>query len=150
MMKVSSEARVVADDMHSHYLRANSMPWEKTRFPGIEVKTLLFDPKTGLATTLMRMQPGATVPDHEHVLIEQTFVIEGKLVDIEGPDVGLEVGPGEFVWRPAGHRHTAQCPDGGIMLAIFQVPNKFFERDGRVIDSSGKDWKEMWGHTGAG
>ena len=98
----------------------------------------------------MRMQPGAIVPDHEHVLIEQTYVIEGKLVDVEGPDVGLEVGPGEFVWRPAGHRHTAACPTGGIMLAIFQVPNKFFGRDGKVTDATGKDWQEAWGHTGAG
>jgi hypothetical protein len=36
------------------------------------------------------------------------------------------------------------------MLAIFQVPNKFFEKDGRVIDASGQDWDEAWGHTGKG
>jgi hypothetical protein len=35
-----------------------------------------------------------------------------------------------------------------LMLAIFQVPNKFFEKDGRVIDSAGQDWDEAWGHTG--
>jgi hypothetical protein len=34
------------------------------------------------------------------------------------------------------------------MLAIFQVPNKFFEADGRVVDASGQDWDETWGHTG--
>jgi hypothetical protein len=31
------------------------MPWQKLRFPGCEMKTLLFDPKSGLATMLMRM-----------------------------------------------------------------------------------------------
>ena len=65
------------------------------------MKTLLFDPKSGLATMLMKMAPGAVLPDHEHVLIEQTYVLEGSLVDKEGPDAGIEVGPGEFVWRPA-------------------------------------------------
>jgi len=34
------------------------------------------------------------------------------------------------------------------MLAIFQVPNKFFEADGRVIDANGHDWDETRGHTG--
>jgi hypothetical protein len=34
------------------------------------------------------------------------------------------------------------------MLAIFQVPNKFFEADGRVVDAAGQDWDEAWGHTG--
>ena len=63
------------------------------------------------------------------------------------PDAGLEIGPGEFVWRPAGSRHVAWCPEGGLMLAIFQVPNKFFEADGRVVDAAGQDWDETWGHT---
>lgn len=31
------------------------------------------------------------------------------------------------------------------MLAIFQVPNKFFEADGRVVDASGEDWDAAWG-----
>jgi anti-sigma factor ChrR (cupin superfamily) len=46
----------------------------------------------------------ARAPDHEHVRIEQTHVIEGKLVDKEGAATGLSVGPGEFVWREAGSR----------------------------------------------
>jgi len=136
----------VADALRSHIVRAADLPWQKTRFPGCESKTLLFDPKSGLATVLMRMAPGAVLPDHEHALIEQTWVLEGKLVDKEGPDAGLEVGPGEFVWRPAGSRHVAWCPDGGLMIAIFQIPNKFFERDGSVTDVNGKDWQSAWGH----
>ena len=67
------------------------------------------------------------LPDHEHVLIEQTYVIEGSLVDKEGPDAGIEVGPGEFVWRPAGSRHVAWSAEGRLFIAMFQIPNKFFE-----------------------
>src|SRR5712672_4427140 len=124
-------------DTHSHVVRPESMEWQKTRFPGCEAKTLLFDKKTGLMTALMRFAPGAVLPDHEHVLIEQTYVLEGSLVDKEGPDAGLEIGPGEFVWRPAGSRHEAWCPKGGTMIAMFQVPNKFFEKDGKVTDAGG-------------
>jgi anti-sigma factor ChrR (cupin superfamily) len=132
-------------DPRSHHVRPADMEWQKTRFAGFEVKTLLFDPGTGLVTALMRCAPGATLPDHEHVRIEQTYMIEGRLVDKDGLDAGLEVGPGEFVWREAGSRHSAWTPDGGLMLAMFQIPNKFYERDGRVTDASGQDWESVWG-----
>ena len=137
-------------DTHSHLVRPDSMEWQKTRFPGCEAKTLLFDRKTGLMTALMRFAPGAVLPDHEHVNIEQTYVLEGSLVDKEGPAQGIECKAGEFIWREEGSRHVAWCPQGGLMLAIFQVPNKFFEADGRVIDAAGEDWDAAWGHTRKG
>ena len=130
---------------HSHIVRPAEMEWQKTRFPGCEAKTLLFDAQTGLVTALMRFAPGAVLPDHEHVKIEQTYVLEGTLVDREGPAAGLEVGPGEYVWREPGSRHVAWCPEGGLMLAMFQIPNKFYERDGRVTDANGEDWERLWG-----
>lgn len=132
------------DDLRSHHLKPVDMPWQKTRFAGCEMKPLMVEPKTGLATLLIRMAPGAVLPDHEHVLIEQTYVLDGSLVDKEGPDAGIEVKAGEFVWRPAGSRHTAWSPKGGTFIAIFQIPNKFFEKDGRVLDPAGKDWNEAW------
>ena len=143
MDAVTAKARTA--DQHSHVVRPADMEWQKTRFPGCEAKTLLFDRATGLVTALMRFAPGAVLPDHEHVKIEQTYVLEGRLVDREGAAAGLEVGPGEFVWREAGSRHVAWCPDGGLMLAMFQVPNKFYEADGRVTDATGADWDSVWG-----
>jgi len=132
---------------HSHLVRRAAMEWKQTRFPGCEVKGLLYDKETGLVTALLRLAPGAILPDHQHVKIEQTYVLEGTLVDKEGPAEGLTVGPGEFVWREAKSRHAAWTPEGGLMLAMFQVPNKFFEPDGRVTDISGADWDSLWGHV---
>jgi anti-sigma factor ChrR (cupin superfamily) len=146
MDAVTPQAQKSAET-HSHVVRPANMEWQKTRFPGCEVKTLLFDRATGLVTALMRFAPGAVLPDHEHVKIEQTYVLEGKLVDKEGPAAGLEVNPGEFVWREPGSRHVACTPEGGLMLAMFQIPNKFHERDGRVTDLSGEDWEKIWGHA---
>ena len=53
----------------SRFVDVAALPLEPTRFPGVEAKTLLVDRDTGLATVLMRMTPGAKLPDHEHVLI---------------------------------------------------------------------------------
>ena len=133
--------------MASRVVHANEMEWEPIRYPGCKVKTLMVDPKLGLLTVLLKMEPGAQLPDHEHALMEQTYVLEGRLVDCEGPEKGLEVGPGEFVYRPAGSRHAAYTPEGGLMVAIFQVPNKFFEKDGKVVDLIGNDWGTKWSHV---
>jgi anti-sigma factor ChrR (cupin superfamily) len=128
-------------ELASHFLDVQNMPWEKTKYEGIEQKTLLVDPKTGMLTALMRMAPGAKLPDHEHVRIEQTYVLEGTLLCPEG-----ECKAGQFVWRPAGSRHHAWAgPKGGVFLAMFQVPNKFFQPDGSVTDFLGRDWQQHWG-----
>jgi anti-sigma factor ChrR (cupin superfamily) len=96
----------------------------------------------------MKFDPGAELPDHEHVLVEQTYVISGRLVDKEGDAEGLSVGPGEFVWREPGSRHAAWTPEGGLMIAMFQIPNKFFREDGTVVDQHGRVWDDVWGHIG--
>ena len=146
----TAKAKTSSDDLRSRHIRASEMQWQKTRFEGVEVKTLLFDRNSGLVTVLVKMAPGAVLPDHEHVQIEQTYMLEGMLEDKEGPDAGLAVGAGDFVWRPAGSRHSAWCPEGGLMLAMFQVSNKFYERDGRVTDITGGDWAAIWGGVAQG
>ena len=127
--------------LSSRFVDVERLPWEKTRYPGVETKTLLVDRKSGLLTLLMKMAPGARLPDHEHVEIEQTYVLEGSLLCGEG-----ECKAGEFVWRPASSRHEAWAgPQGGLMLAMFQVPNRFYDADGRETDFLGNDWQKTWG-----
>ena len=124
----------------SRFVDVASLPWTKTAYPGIEAKTLLLDRSSGLLTVLMKMAPNAKLPDHEHVLIEQTWVLEGTLICGEG-----RVTPGNFVWRPAGSRHEAWAgPEGNLAVAMFQLPNKFFQADGREFDFLGRDWNEHW------
>jgi len=130
-------------ELASRFVEVAKVPWKTTLHRGVQVKPLLIERETGLMTMLVKMEPGARLPDHEHVMIEQTYVLEGSLVCGEG-----ECKAGEFVWRPAGSRHEAWGgPQGGLMLAMFQAPNKFFDRDGRVTDFLGNDWQKAWGHA---
>jgi anti-sigma factor ChrR (cupin superfamily) len=129
--------------MASRFVDVATLPWQKTIYPGVEAKTLLLERDSGLLTVLLRMAPGAKLPDHEHVLIEQTWVLEGSLVCGEGT-----CSAGQFVWRPAGSRHEAWAgAEGGLMIAMFQIPNRFYEKDGREIDFLGNDWKASWGEA---
>lgn len=47
---------------HSHVVRPATMEWQKTRFPGCEVKTLLFDRKSGLVTALIEWRRARCFP----------------------------------------------------------------------------------------
>ena len=108
----------------SRYVTVGQLPWKPTPCAGIEMKVLVEDPATGLLTALFRWQPGAELSLHEHVEIEQTFVLEGSLEDEEG-----EVTAGNYVWRPKGNRHTARSPHGALVLSMFLKPNIFLTGD---------------------
>lgn len=110
------------EPLQSRLIEVDKLPWTPTPYDGIDIKVLVSDEETGLMTALFRWQPGAILPDHEHVELEQTYVLEGSLVDADG-----EVTAGNFVWRPAGSRHTARAPGGALVLGFFLKPNKFFE-----------------------
>lgn len=69
------------DAKASRFVDVESLPWEPSQFPGVEFKTLLVDEHSGLLTTLMRMAPGAKLPDHEHMQIEQSYVLECRRRD---------------------------------------------------------------------
>ena len=129
--------------MASRFVDVGALPWTKTAYAGIEAKTLLVDKASGLLTVLLKMAPNARLPDHEHVLIEQTYLLEGSLICGEGT-----VTPGNFVWRPSGSRHEAWAgPQGNLSVAMFQLPNKFFQADGRELDFLGNEWDKAWGEA---
>ena len=106
----------------SRYVNVAELPWKPTRSKGIDVKILMEEPESGLLTALFRWRPGAELSLHEHTEIEQTYVLEGSIVDEEG-----EARAGDYVWRPKGSRHIARSPEGALMIAFFLKPNNFLE-----------------------
>ncbi|WP_341917433.1 cupin domain-containing protein [Polaromonas sp. YR568] len=115
-----AEKPLLPDD--SRYVNVDSLPWKSTPTAGIDMKILLVDEDTGLMTALFRWEPGTVLPRHEHVEIEQTYVLAGSIVDDEG-----EVTVGNYVWRPKGNRHIARSPNGALVLSMFLKPNKFLD-----------------------
>lgn len=115
----------------SRYIDIESLPWKPTLTPGIDMKILMQDKDTGLMTALFRWAPGTALPRHEHVDVEQSYLIAGSLVDEEG-----EVTAGNYVWRPARSRHVARSPNGALVLTFFLRPNVILEGDaqGRTLE----------------
>jgi anti-sigma factor ChrR (cupin superfamily) len=83
-------------------VRGGDSRWVALAAPGVEVRPLL-----GRKTLLVRMQPGAVFPEHEHRQVEQCYMLEGSVTDSDG----VTVYAGDFICMPAGimHRpiHTA-------------------------------------------
>jgi anti-sigma factor ChrR (cupin superfamily) len=113
--------------LESRQVTIEDVPWQPMGFPGVEHKVLIQDKETGLLTSLIRMAPGAVLPPHEHTAIEQTYVLQGSLVDDHGA-----VTAGNYVWRPAGSKHTARAPEGALYIAFFMAPNRFFAESGQT------------------
>ena len=110
---------IVKSTERSTYLDVSKIEWEPTRFPGVFIKRLYEDPR-GSLTTLTKMEPGAALPDHRHVGLEQSYVLEGTLVDEDGACTA-----GNFVWRRPGSVHRAWSPEGCVVLGVFEKPNEF-------------------------
>ena len=91
----------------------------------VVVYVVIIDIASGRSTILFRLAPGAVVPSHAHVGVEQTWVISGSFGDDEGM-----AGPGGYIWRPAGNRHEAYSPDGAVILSLFDAPNDFDDAEG--------------------
>ena len=100
----------------SRFIETESLPWIETS-PGSRMKVIYHDPATGMLTILSKLEPGAGIPPHVHEDLEQTFVLEGSLVDQEG-----ECTAGNFVIRAKGSRHSPVAPNGCTMLVFFLKP----------------------------
>jgi anti-sigma factor ChrR (cupin superfamily) len=100
----------------SRFVDSESLPWIETA-PGNKMKVIYHDPQSGMLTILSQLAPGSGIPAHVHEDLEQTFVLEGSLVDAEG-----ECTAGNFVIRAKGSCHAPTAPDGCTMLVFFLKP----------------------------
>jgi len=106
----------------SRFIETESLPWIETG-PGNKMKVVYHDQATGMLTILSKLEPGSGIPPHVHEDLEQTFVLEGSLVDDEG-----ECTAGNFVIRAKGSRHSPKAPNGCTMLVFFLKPTAALQK----------------------
>ena len=100
----------------SRFIDTDEVPWIETT-PGNKMKVIYHDPASGMLTILSKLDPGCGIPAHVHEDLEQTYVLEGSLLDDEG-----ECTAGNFVIRAKGSRHAPTAPNGCTMLVFFLKP----------------------------
>lgn len=60
-------------------VRKSEGEWAETSDPGVFVKLLFVDKERDTVTTLVRIEPGARIPAHRHLGVEQCLVLEGDM-----------------------------------------------------------------------
>lgn len=104
-------------------VKTASMQWKPlvesgVNTDGISVKPLRTEPATGRARSfLLRFEPGAKYPYHNHPAGEELFVLSGSCV-IEG--AMLEAG--DYLYTAPGSKHAVRTDTGCTLL--FQVPEE--------------------------
>lgn len=96
----------------SRTVRADEGRWD-TICPGIERKTLWHDREKGRITFLIRAQPGAEFPAHQHDDDEEAYVLSG---DLSFDD--LVLGAGDYHLARPGVRHPVGRTTHGCMLLL--------------------------------
>lgn len=102
----------------------DELPWQPFR-PGVEIHRLYGDGVSGPTAALLRFEPGATVPLHEHTGYEHIIVLSGAQVD-----ENARAETGSLIVNPPGTRHSVFSETGCIVLAIYERPVAFLDRDG--------------------
>ena len=106
----------------SRFIETTSVPWIENG-PGHKSKVIYYDPVTDMLTFVSKLDPGARIPPHTHEDLEQTYVLEGSLLDDEG-----ECTAGNFVIRAEGSRHSPTAPKGCTMIVFFLKPTAVLKK----------------------
>ena len=111
----SQEAKIVSakpDAQAFVSVRAAEGEWTKA-LEGIFIKPLYVDDTSGLATSLVKMMPGTALPAHQHIGVEQFFIIEGDC-NVRGEDLG----PGDYHRAATGTIHEVTYTVHGTMFLL--------------------------------
>ena len=94
------------------------LTWEPFH-PGISI-VRLYSETDGHSAALLRYDPGAGVPRHDHPGFEHILILSGSQIDERG------VHPvGTLLVNPPGSSHEVNSPTGCIVLAIWEQPVHF-------------------------
>jgi quercetin dioxygenase-like cupin family protein len=101
--------------MENQIFRGTDMEWQPLNEPGITgiyVKGLLYDAEAGRSPTiLLKFDPGARYPVHNHPAGEEIYVLEG---DIHlGKD---HLHAGDYIYTAPGNIHAVRTDGGCVVL----------------------------------
>ena len=113
--------RMVPTSGGSTYIKPSEMEWRPTRFDKVSIKVLYENAERGEMTCLLKLEPGAHIPFHQHPEIEQSLVLEGSVEDHDGVATA-----GDYVWRRPGSLHENRSPGGAVLFAVYRKPNIYY------------------------
>jgi len=92
--------------------------WVPHPVPGIRMKVLSKNRRSGYTTLLLDVQPGTHFPAHHHDGDEECYVIAGSVLTL-----GRRLGPGDFLHADAGTDHGELWTDEGAQVLLVVPPD---------------------------
>jgi quercetin dioxygenase-like cupin family protein len=96
-------------------VRSHQIAWRPLEEPGVTgifVKLLRFDDEAHRAPTiLLKFEPGATYPAHNHPGGEEVYVVEGDIT--LGRD---HLHAGDYLYTAPGNKHAVRSEKGCVIL----------------------------------
>lgn len=108
--------------MYQHVISTDSLPWVPLDFPGVSMRVVHQDTRTGGMVVMTRLEAGATIPAHKHSQADETvFVLSGDFIE-----AGDTHGAGTYFVAPAGVSHGPHATRSGcIVLTTFSATLDF-------------------------
>ena len=106
-----------------HIVRRDQKAWQPLiengkHYEGISVISLHHDLAKGRSTTiLLKFEPGAGYPYHDHPGGEEIFVLQGEATLEE-----VTLSTGDYLYTPPGFKHSVTSKTGCVLL--FVVPEE--------------------------
>jgi quercetin dioxygenase-like cupin family protein len=146
----NAQGMVIAQTDETVFLDPETIKWTKWTVDGVNFKILHITPDMKRCTVLFHSKPHLQLPVHEHVDEVFGYVIKGifqYLPDEQNP--AREIGPGGFLYEPAGTVHRPYLPEELIMMVTFFGPVNAFEESGKTISTTNQDLYSMAKANGA-
>lgn len=114
---------VISTDINDHIVRKAQKEWQPlvekgVHYKGISVISLHYDQLKERSTTiLLRFEPGASYPYHNHPAGEEVYVLSGEAIF-----ENVVLSEGDYLYTPPGFKHAVTTTTGCTLL--FVVPEE--------------------------
>ena len=117
-------------------VNTNDMAWASSPSGTVWRKRvhLVGAPESGQVTSVVRYEPGASFPAHDHPEGEEILVLDGVFSDEHG-----DWPAGTYLLNPEGFRHAPFSREGCLLFVkLRQFPGR--DREHHAVDTTGLEW----------
>jgi anti-sigma factor ChrR (cupin superfamily) len=108
-------------ETRAYIQRDDPAVWKSLPIPGLSIRLLYVDHQRKTQTIMLRAEPGAVLPPHEHSAAEECYVLEGELETL-----GTVFKAGDFFRAAPGTSHgESRSPTGCTVLITSAIDEEF-------------------------
>ena len=110
---------MISSNINNYIVRNNQKDWQPLvekgiHYKGISVISLHYDEEKKRSTTiLLKFEPGATYPYHNHPAGEEIYMLSGEAI-LEN----VTLSQGDYLYTPPNFKHSVTTIKGCTMLFI--------------------------------